>query len=99
MKQADRKGYPTDVTDEEWEFVLPYLLLSREDSGSRQHSLRELFNGVRYIVRTGNQWRFMPNDPIPRPIFYNHESKGFEVETWFQPEMALWESKAGPVAA
>ncbi len=34
--------------------MLPYLLLSREDSRSRQHSLRELFNGVRYIVRTGN---------------------------------------------
>ena len=67
MSEVARKSYPQDVTDEEWAFVLPYLLLSREDSRSRKHSLRELFNGVRYIVRTGNQWRFMPNDLPPWP--------------------------------
>jgi transposase len=58
------------VGDEEWEFVLPYLLLSREDSLSRQHSLRELFNRVRYIVKTGNQWRPMPHDLPPWPAVY-----------------------------
>jgi hypothetical protein len=51
MSDVLRKGYPQDVTDEEWSFVLPYLLLSREDSQSRRHSLRELFNGVR-LYRT-----------------------------------------------
>ena len=54
MDEVDRKAYPKDVTDEAWAFVLPYLLLSREDSQSWRHSLRELFNGVRYIVRTGH---------------------------------------------
>jgi len=67
MSEVARKSYPQDVTDEEWAFVLPYLLLNREDSRSRKHSLRELFNGVRSIVRTGNQWRFMPNDLPPWP--------------------------------
>jgi transposase len=66
------------VTDEEWEFVLPYLLLSREDSHSRQHSLRELFNGVRYIVRTGNQWRFMPNDLPPWHAVYQQMQRWME---------------------
>lgn len=70
MCKAERRSYPTDVSDEEWEFVLPYLLLSREDSRSRQHSLRELFNGVRYIVKTGNQWRFMPHDLPPWAAVY-----------------------------
>ena len=50
--------------------MLPYLLLSREDSRSRQHSLRELFNGVRYIVKTGNQWRHMPHDLPPWAAVY-----------------------------
>lgn len=59
-------------------FVLPYLLLSREDSRSRQHSLRELFNGVRYIVRTGNQWRFMPGDLPPWPAVYQ------QMQRWLQ---------------
>ncbi len=63
-------SYLTDVSDEEWAFVLPYLLLSREDNRSRQHSLRALFNGVRYIVKTGNQWRLMPHDLPPWQAVY-----------------------------
>lgn len=63
-------GYPSDVSDEEWSFVLPYLLLSREDSAHREHDLRAVFNGVRYIARSGNQWRFMPHDYPPWPAIY-----------------------------
>ena len=70
MNEVQRGSYPSDVGDEEWQFVLPYLLLSREDSRSRQHSLRELFNGVRYVAKTGNQWRFMPNDLPPWHAVY-----------------------------
>ena len=55
-----RRAYPSDVTDEEWTFVLPYLLLLREDAGQRQHPLRELFNALRYVVRTGCTWRYLP---------------------------------------
>ena len=55
MGNAVRVRYPSDVSDEEWAFVLPYLLLSREDSEHREHDLRSVFNGVRYIARTGNQ--------------------------------------------
>ncbi len=58
-------GYPSDVTDEEWEFVLPYLLLCREDSPQRKHDLRRVFNGVRYAARTGGQWRYLPHEYGP----------------------------------
>ena len=44
---AKAYAYPSDVTDEEWVFVLPYLLLSREDSGSRTHDLRAVFDAYR----------------------------------------------------
>ena len=57
-----RKGYLSDVSDDEWAFVAPYLTLMREDAPQREHSLREVFNGLRYIVRTGMRWRMMPND-------------------------------------
>lgn len=40
-------------SDEEWAFVAPYLALIREDSRQREHDLREVFNGLRYVVRTG----------------------------------------------
>jgi transposase len=67
--------YPSDVSDEEWAFVAGYLALCREDAGQREHSLRAVFNGLRYIVRTGNQWRFMPGDLPPWPIVYQQTQR------------------------
>ncbi|MHB1296368.1 MAG: transposase, partial [Anaerolineae bacterium] len=43
----DRKSYPSDVSDDEWAFVAPYLTLMTEDAPQRQHALREVFNGLR----------------------------------------------------
>jgi transposase len=65
MDTLARKPYPSDVTDDEWAFVAPYLTLMAEDAPQRCHPLRELFNGLRYIVRTGLQWRQMPHDLPP----------------------------------
>jgi transposase len=48
-----RKTYPSDVSDEEWAFVAPYLCLMREDALQREHSLREVYNALRYLVRAG----------------------------------------------
>ena len=60
-----KTGYPSDVTDEEWQFVLPYLLLCREDSPQRAYELRDVCNAVRWIAKTGSPWRWMPNDLPP----------------------------------
>ena len=60
-----RKPYPSDVSDEEWSLAAPYLTLMREDASQREHSLRELFNGLRYVIRYGIAWRAMPNDLPP----------------------------------
>jgi transposase len=60
-----RKSYPSDVGDEEWAFCAPYLTLMKEDAPQRDHSLRELFNGLRWFVRAGCPWRMMPNDLPP----------------------------------
>ena len=57
-----RKPYPSDVSDDEWSLVAPYLALVREDALQRHHPLRELFNGLRYVIRYGIAWRAMPND-------------------------------------
>jgi drug/metabolite transporter (DMT)-like permease/transposase len=67
---ATRKSYPSDVSDGEWEFAAPYLALIREDAGQRVHSLREVFNALRWLVRTGAQWRFLPGDFPPREAVY-----------------------------
>ncbi len=60
-----RKSYPSDVSDEEWAFLAPYLTLMREDAPQRDHPLREVFNALRYLVRGGIAWRMMPNDLPP----------------------------------
>ena len=48
-----RKPYPSDVSDEEWALAAPYLTLLPETAGQRNHVLREVFNGLRYMVRHG----------------------------------------------
>src|SRR5918999_1766517 len=67
---ATRKPYPSDVSDEEWAFVAPYLALVREDAPQRNHELREVFNGLRWIVRTGSAWHYMPHDLPPWEAVY-----------------------------
>jgi transposase len=52
---APRAAYSSDVSDEEWAFLAPYLALMRDDAPQRRHPLRELFNGLRFIARTGLQ--------------------------------------------
>ena len=60
-----RKVYPTDVSDEEWEFVAPYLTLIREDAAQRVHALRDVFDAVRWMVKAGCPWRLLPGDFPP----------------------------------
>ena len=66
----ERAAYPSDVSDEEWALVAPYLALLRESSGQRDHELREVFNGLRYFVRGGQAWRMLPNDLPPWDAVY-----------------------------
>lgn len=70
-----RKPYPSDVSDEEWSLIVPYLTLQHEDAGQREHSLREVFNGLRYIVKTGAPWRWMPNDLPPWAAVYQQTQR------------------------
>ncbi len=65
-----RRAYACDVRDEEWAFVAPYLTLMKEDAPQREHSLREVFNGLRWIVRSGAEWRLMPHDLPPWHTVY-----------------------------
>ena len=71
----ERKAYPSDVTDDEWAFVAPYLTLMTEEAPQRDHSLREVFNGLRWIVRAGASWRMMPNDLPPWYTVYQQTQR------------------------
>jgi transposase len=70
-----RSPYPSDVSDEEWQFIAPYLTLMKEDAPQRDHDLREVFNGVRWIVRTGSPSRYMPHDLPPYHTVYQQTQR------------------------
>ena len=55
--------------------MAPYLTLMREDAPQREHSLREVFNGLRWIIRTGSPWRYIPNDLPPWDIVYQQSQR------------------------
>jgi transposase len=65
-----RKSYPSDVSDAEWEFLAPYLTLMRSDAPQREYPLRDVFDAVRYVVKTGCQWDFLPHDFPPHTAVY-----------------------------
>ena len=71
----ERKAYPSDISDEEWALVAPYLTLMTEDAPQRDFPLGEVFNGLRYIVRTGAQWRWMPHDLPPWHVVYQQSQR------------------------
>lgn len=75
MSAPVRKPYSYDVTDEEWAFVAPYLALMTPLAPQRTYPLREVFNGLRYIVRTGCPWRALPHDLPPWDVVYHQAQR------------------------
>jgi transposase len=67
--------YPSDGSDAEWAFVLPYLCLLREDAAQREYELCDVFDGLRWIVRTGSPWRFLPKDFPPWEAVYQQSRR------------------------
>jgi transposase len=70
-----RRPYPSDVKDDEWAFVAPYLTLMRDDAPQREHDLRDVFNGLRWMVRAGAPWRYIPNHFPPWEAIYQQTQR------------------------
>jgi transposase len=78
----ERKPYPTDVSDAEWALVVPYLTLMTEDAPQRDFPLREVFNGLRWIVRSGSAWRLMPHDLPPWYVVYQQTQRWINAQVF-----------------
>ena len=77
----NRSGvYSTDVSDEGWAFVDPYLCLMKEDALQRVHSSRSVLNALRCIVRAGCPWRLLPNDLPPREIVHQQATRWLDAK-------------------
>jgi transposase len=86
----ERKPCPSDVSDEEWAFVAPYLTLMTEDASQCVHDLREVFHGLRWIVRAGALWRMMPNDLLPWETVYQQTQRWLNAGVFEAMVNNLW---------
>ena len=70
----DRRGqrYPSDLTNEEWAVLRPLLPVPQGRGRPRVHQLREVVNGIRYVLRYGIPWDAMPKDLPPSSICYDY---------------------------
>ena len=63
--KTDRKPYETDVTDEQWALIEPYIPPELPGGRTRSVDMREVYNGIQYVLRTGCAWRHVPHDLPP----------------------------------
>lgn len=59
---STRKPYPSDLTDEQWDLIEPFVRASEWGPQEVLHSRREVVNGILYVAHTGAQWRYLPHD-------------------------------------
>jgi putative transposase len=67
-----RKTYPTDLSDEEWSYIEPYLPAPKAPEQPRLHTLREILDAIFYIVRSGCAWRLLPHDFPPWKTIHHY---------------------------
>jgi transposase len=72
-QHAPRKErYPSDLTDAEWALIAPMIPPAQRGGRPRETDMREVMNAVRYVLRTGCQWRQLPKDFPPRSTVYGY---------------------------
>jgi transposase len=64
--------YPSDLMDEEWQLVEPLIPPGKPGGGKRTVNMREVVNGLMYVLSTGCQWRAIPKDLPPRSTVYDY---------------------------
>jgi len=68
----DQLRYPSDVTDEEWAEIAPLIPPARRGGRKRSVHIREVFNGLLYVLSTGCQWRAIPKEFPPRSTIFDY---------------------------
>lgn len=68
----DRLRYPSDLTDEEWSLIEPLIPPGKRGGRKRGVDIREIVNGIMYVLSTGCQWRYVPKDLPPRATLHGY---------------------------
>jgi len=86
-----RKAYPSDLTDAQWALLAPLLPVAKPGGRPREVDLREVVNGILYVLRTGAGWRYLPHDFPPHQTVYEYYSAWRQDGTWAAVHGALRE--------
>jgi transposase len=68
----DKLHYPSDLTDEEWSHVAPLIPPAKHGGRKRKVDVREVVNGIMYVLSTGCQWRYVPKDLPPKSTLFDY---------------------------
>ena len=68
----DQQRYPSDLTDEEWSHIEPLIPPAKRGGRKREVDLREIVNGIMYVLSTGCQWRYVPKDLPPKSTLHDY---------------------------
>ena len=82
MDVPARKGYPSDLTDEQWAIIEPLIPASKHGGRPRQVDMREVLNTIFYLNRTGCQWDMLPHDLLPKSTVYDYFARLRDDGTW-----------------
>jgi len=78
----ERKPYPTDLTDAQWQLIEPLLPPAKSGGRPRKTDLREVLNAIFYLNRAGCQWRMLPHEFPPWKTVYNYFRAWIDQATW-----------------
>jgi len=85
QKKVKRRRYPSDMSENGWKKLKPYLPEAKSDKqkgGREPVSIKEVINGIFYVVKTGCSWRSMPNDLPNWSTVYGYFNRWSKDGTW-----------------
>jgi transposase len=74
--------YPSDLTDDEWKLIEPLIPPAKRGGDKRTVIMREVVNGLMYVLSTGCQWRAIPKDLPPKSTVYDYFDRGLPTARW-----------------
>jgi len=80
--------YPTDITDKEWLILAPFVAQGKMGR-PRKHNIRNIINAIRYVMRSGCQWRLLPKEFPPWQTVYDYYLRWRKSGKWQEIHDAL----------
>ena len=91
-----KQGYKTDLTDDEWHFTAQYLAIIPLESPQRKYDAREVLNAIRYMVKTGVQYEYLPHEFPPPEIVKAQLKRWIDHHCFLIPRRTFLPLKAAP---